>query len=1027
MRRNPYTSVVLAALLVTVSAGAQPSSRHDIPSSKRLPRGWVMRLAERGEKEVFRGNELTYIGMPIGGICTGQLYLCGDGTLGSWEIFNHHEFRGTGGVSYTHRVPKKPVDQGIAVVVESPAGRDARVLNRASFSEVEFVGEYPIGTVRYSDPGFPVTVEMETFSPFIPLNAADSALPATVFNVTITNTSREALRAGCLSWLENAVCAHSESEVTGLRRTRIAMDEGRMMVIHEAQGPPKTEEEPERPGIVLHDFEDDVYGDWETSGEAFGTGPAHGTLPGQVEVTGFQGAGLVNTFLGGSDELQGTLVSPPFTIERKHVNFLIGGGGHANATCMNLIVGDEVARTATGHMREHLAWASWNVETLEDKEARIEIVDRSSAPWGHVNVDEIELSDVRRSGPSGPVNALADFGSMVLAMNETSDDPQDAVEILIHLSGPRNKAFAMTAEPYPFPGRQSAALLANRSEIAPGAKRTVTFVLAWHFPNALRGHEYANRFRDATAVAQYVLDNEARLSGDTRMWRDTYYDSTLPYWLLDRLHSTVSYLATGTCQWWQNGRFWCYEGVVCCEGTCTHVWNYAHAHARLFPELARSARELQDLCPRSEEGGFHPDTGLVGFRGKDACAADGQCGTVLKAYREHTMSPGNAFLERSWPKIKRALEYSIEQDANDDGLIENSQHNTYDIDYVGANTFVGSLYLAALRAGEEMAIEMGDAKFAQRARRIFDSGAELTFKRLWRGQYFAQDVDLDEHPKHQYGEGCLSDQLFGQGWAHQVGLGFLYREACVKQTLESIWRYNWAPDVGPHNEAHEPLRSFAIPGEAGLFTCTWPRSKHLDDGTLYKNEVWTGIEYQVAGNMVWDGMLEEGLAICRAIHDRYNPVKRNPYNEVECGDHYARALASWGVLIALCGYEYHGPKGRLGFAPRITPEDFRSAFTAAEGWGTFAQTRVHNVQTESIIMRRGKLRLKTLAFAIEDTVKSVKVTVGEETLEASHDVEGKRLTIAFPEEVTVNEGETLDVTITAAWIQQRRATRTGPF
>ena len=100
-----------------------------------------------------------------------------------------------------------------------------------------------------------------------------------------------------------------------------------------------------------------------------------------------------------------------------------------------------------------------------------------------------------------------------------------------------------------------------------------------------------------------------------------------------------------------------------------------------------------------------------------------------------------------------------------------------------------------------------------------------------------------------------------------------------------------------------------------------------------------GFEYQVAGHMIWEGMVQEGLAVTRAVHDRYHASRRNPWNEVECGDHYARSMASYGVFLAACGYEYHGPKGRLGFAPRLTPDKFKAAFTTAEGWGTFTQQR----------------------------------------------------------------------------------------
>jgi len=411
--------------------------------------------------------------------------------------------------------------------------------------------------------------------------------------------------------------------------------------------------------------------------------------------------------------------------------------------------------------------------------------------------------------------------------------------------------------------------------------------------------------------------------------------------------------------------------------------------------------------------GFASESGLVGFRSNRAYAADGQCGTVLKAYREHLMSPDDDFLKRNWSKIKKTLEYSIGQDGNDDGLIEASQHNTFDINFEGPNTFVGSLYLAALRAGEEMAKEMDDGQFAARCRKIFESGSRLTVERMWDGEYFIQIVDLEKHPKFQYARGCLSDQLFGQGWAHQLGLGYIYPPEYVKKALQAVWKYNWAPDVGPYNAAHKPERWFARPGEPGLFTCTWPKSEFLAEGVRYKSEVWTGIEYQVAGHMAWEGMVDEALAICDGIQRRYNPAKHNPFNEVECGDHYARAMASWGVYTALAGYEYHGPKGHIGFAPRITPEKFSTAFTAAEGWGTFAQIRDSKSQREQITVRWGKLNVRTLAFAVPYEFRSVKaaVTLNNKAIASDCTFRNGRVEITLNERQLVSEGQTLSVTI----------------
>jgi non-lysosomal glucosylceramidase len=990
------------AVSQNTAAPADAKTEHLIPADKDLSKDFVQRLFERGKREAYRGKDLETIGMPVCGIGTGQLYLRGDGTLALWQIFNQQVFSGYGADNYRTYRPDCPVDSAFAVLVQDGDKIVVRQLNQ-DFGTVEFSGEYPIGLVCYREDGFPVAVEMEAFSPFIPLNAKDSALPATLFHITVENVSAKSMRVGILGWLENGVCLHSaESLDNVLRRSRIVAEKGRTVIVHTAEKAPISQETATlRAKILLADFEGPGYGNWKVTGEAFGKAPAAGTLPNQQQVTGFLGKGLVNTYLGG-DDLYGTLTSPAFEISRKFITFLIGGGGQAGQTCINLLIDGKVVRTAAGKNNEKLQWQFWNVAEFQGKSAQIEIVDRASGGWGHINIDQIELSDDAQKVPIGPLETLPDYGSMVLMLAEKNSSSKTNQWLIGSLSFEDDAA-------YPVTEKKSTAISTTIVDLAPAEKRTFVFVLAWFFPNHEHGHEYSNRFNGASDVAHYMLDNYARLAGDTRKWHKTFYeDSTLPRWLLFRLHSTVCNLATGTCQWWKDGRFWAWEGVGCCEGTCTHVWNYAHAPGRLFPELERAAREMQDFGQ-----GFDEKTGLVGFRSNRAYAADGQCGTILKAYREHLMSADSSFLQRNWPRIKKALLFSIAQDGNDDGLIENSQHNTYDINFEGPNTFVGSLYLAALRAGEEMAKEMGDQDFARRCRKIFESGSRLTVERLWDGEYFIQLVDLQKHPKDQYGKGCLSDQLFGQGWAHQLGLGYIYPPQHVKKALQSVWKYNWAADVGPYNAAHKPERWFARPGEPGLLTCTWPKSQYLAEGVRYREEVWTGIEYQVAGHMVAEGMLTEALAICHGIQQRYEPAKHNPFNEIECGDHYARALASWGVYTALCGYEHHGPKGHIGFAPRITPENFQAAFTAAGGWGSFSQKRQADAQAEQIEVRWGRLNLKTLAFAVPQDFRpaGVSVTVQGQAVESSYQLRETRVEITLKKELVLSEGQVLQVLI----------------
>jgi len=999
---------------------------HFVPADKQLDRKWIKMLSAKGESTWYGGNDLDTIAMPIGGICTGQLYLTGDGRLARWDVCNKLNFSGYGSDNYRLGwKPPSPLRQGFALRVKTDGKTLLRSLDRKGFPGVRFCGEYPVGKVEYQDKDVPVSVTLEAFSPFIPLSAEDSALPATVMQFTVKNTSNAPAEVTLAGWLENGVCPDSGREMDGMRVNRLVRRGDVTMILGEAKAAPNAKAE--RPPIVLADFEGKDYGQWKVEGKAFGAGPAGGTLPQQQEVGGFQGKGLVNTYLGGSDQLTGKLTSPEFTIQRRFISFLIGGGSHANKTCINLLVDGKVVHTATGRDNERLQWHNWNVADLAGKQAQIEIVDQQTAGWGHVNIDQIELRDTPRSPRSGPLEAQADFGTMGLALLGTTDGTLSSRCLP---DGPLPDALfsdqgLAATDNYEKPfGQTLCGAVGDRRTVAPGQQTTITFVAAWHFPNRPApvgdgqrpkvGNYYASRFADAAAVAEYVAKDFDRLAGQTRLWHDTWYDSTLPHWLLDRLFSTVSILATSTCQWWANGRFWAWEGVGCCHGTCAHVWNYEHAMARLFPELERSVRIMQDYNPKA---GFVEETGAVLFRGEGwkMWAGDSQPGTVLKAYREHQMSADATLLKTLWPKVRKSLEFMIGQDGNDDGLVEGEQHNTYDINFYGPNTMVGSLYLAALRAGEEMARESGDEDFARTCRKIFESGRKLSVEQLFNGEYFIQKVDLAAHPEYQYAGGCLSDQIFGQGWAHQVGLGYVYPKENITATLKAIWKYNWAPDVGPQNAAHKPERWFARPGEAGLFTCTWPRSKHLGEKSVrYRDEVWTGIEYQVAGNMAWDGMVTEALAICRGVHERYHPSKHNPWNEIECGDHYSRAMAAHGVFLGLCGFEYHGPKAHLGFAPRFSPDDFRAAFTAAEGWGTLVQKRKGNAQTCRVEVKWGKLRLKTLAFELPEGAKLQRTTVAfmGNPVQADAQQAGRRVTITLAVPAVVEQGQAIEVEMT---------------
>lgn len=569
-------------------------------------------------------------------------------------------------------------------------------------------------------------------------------------------------------------------------------------------------------------------------------------------------------------------------------------------------------------------------------------------------------------------------------------------------------------------GQKLIAKLGRRVTLIPGETKRITFVIAWHFPNLSIhdsfencGRYYATKFSSASKVAEYLAAHFERLDQQTRLWRDTWYNSSLPWWFLDRTFLNTSILATSTSYRLANGRFWGWEGVGNCQGTCGHVYQYAHAMARLFPDLERNVRELVDfgLAQRPE--------GWISFRGEfnGIPAIDAQAGYVLRALREHQISADNRFLERNWPKIRLAMQWLIDKDENNDGLIESNQHNTLDTDWWGKVCWLSGLYLAALAAAEQMALEIGDQGFAVQCRTVLDAGRKNIVAQLFNGEYFINRIDSKHLDAINSGSGCEIDQVMGQSWAFQVALPRIFPENEARSALRALYRYNFTPDVGPYRAAHKPGRWYAMPGESGLLICTFPQSdwsydnakgKGPDWAAGYFHECMNGFEYQVAGHMIWEGMVDEGLAVTRAVHERYHASRRNPWNEIECGDHYARSMASYGVYLATCGFEYHGPKQHIGFAPRLTPENFKCAFTGAEGWGSFSQKVSAETALFEICVKWGKVPLKSVALGINKTA-SVHVEFDGQPVAFQYEQQDECLLLTLKGRIQVGAGETLTI------------------
>ena len=519
-------------------------------------------------------------------------------------------------------------------------------------------------------------------------------------------------------------------------------------------------------------------------------------------------------------------------------------------------------------------------------------------------------------------------------------------------------------------------------QLGPGESKTIALRLAWFVgqtnlrigkdlagsksePEASARYRpwYGARFGDINGVSFYWRDHYEELRQKTRRFSNCFYDSTLPPEVIDAAAANLTILKSPTVLRQHDGKLWSWEGCGdnsgCCHGSCTHVWNYAQAISHLFPNLERTLRETE-FGPSQSESGHQMFRSALPIRPLEHdfhAAADGQLGGIMKVYREWRVSGDTPWLRQLWPQVKRSLDFCIETwDPTHCGLLEEPHHNTYDIEFWGPDGMCTSFYLGALQAAVLMGKALGDEVplYAE----LLANGTRKTETELFDGEYFIQRIEWKnlraknplenksmvgsyspeaiaiyekEGPKYQYGRGCLSDGVLGSWLALVCGVGQVLDPAKVASHLRAVHRHNLKTNLSDFANPQRP--SYACGAEGGLLLCTWPKGGELSLPFVYSNEVWTGIEYQVASHLMRLGLVREGLDIVRACRDRYDGRVRNPFNEYECGHWYARAMSSYALLFGLSGARYDAVEKVLYLQPSLKG-DFRCFFSAAKSYGS---------------------------------------------------------------------------------------------
>ena len=852
---------------------------------------------------------------------------------------------------------------------QSGLGRGDKTYGLPRFEEAVFQARFPFATVDLKDKDMPLAAKITGWSPFIPTDADNSSLPVGVLEYQFTNTSDKAIETvfsyntknfidgqGTIRGVKNGFVLESDQNNSGLA---IYVDNAAAVVDHcwfrGAWFDPQTvvwdnirygriaDKQPVKgvaPGasvyvpLTLQPGETKTVkvnfcwylpdsnlsiGGARKVGQAFTGMPCKGTASGQQPVSGFVGKQLLNSFDKGGDGLTGIIQSPEFNIGKRYLKFLVGGGSQADRTSVNLVVDGKIVETAVGNQTETLSETVWDLKPYQGKKAFVKVIDLDVYPWGHILADQFVLTDNRNEdiyNLSSTSTLLADFESNSWGDWQVVDSSEEEKQFL-----------------------------ADEGDVEATYR-------PW----------YSERFKSLNEVIGYWDANQAMLEKNSRLFSDAFYSSSLPAEVLEAVAANLTILKSPTVlrQW--DGRFWAWEGCQdsfgSCHGSCTHVWNYAQALPHLFPSLERTLRETEFRVSQNTEGhqNFRVNLPISAPPHNFHAAADGQLGGIMKVYREWRISGDTQWMKDLFPAVKKSLDYCIRTwDPLHKGYLEEPHHNTYDIEFWGPDGMCTSFYLGALTAFIEMGKELKQPVKEYTA--LLSKGKKYMETALFDGEYFIQKIQWEglqapnpvdvmsfggsyseealkllkeEGPKYQYGTGCLSDGILGMWMASVCGLDEVLDNEKVRSHLVAVHKYNLKHDLVDHFNPQRPV--YACGKDGGLLLCTWPKGGMLSLPFVYSNEVWTGIEYQVASHLMMKGEVEKGLDIVRECRERYDGRVRNPFNEIECGHWYARAMASYGMLQGLTGVRYDAVDKTMYINSKIG--DFKSFISTDTGFGT---------------------------------------------------------------------------------------------
>ena len=527
--------------------------------------------------------------------------------------------------------------------------------------------------------------------------------------------------------------------------------------------------------------------------------------------------------------------------------------------------------------------------------------------------------------------------------------------------------------------------LSSSVKLAPRQKAEIRFTLSWYFPHHLTeeghemGHMYSNWFSDAAQVNRFLCANYKQHRAATENFARTLTDTSCGDAMAFAWSSQLSSLVTNT--WWtRDGGYAIWEGLGCCGLSTTDVdYQGSFPVVALFPELKLS--QMKRIIAHQNELGQVPHnyTNDLDKVDRGFARVDMNPQFVMMVYRDYLWTGDREYLAIMWPHVARAMAFTESLDTNGDGLPDRDTGlQTYDQWRMrGAPSYIASLWIGALSAAiriAEAADKAGDAKhwtdLLAKASASFDNV-------LFNGEYYSLWVDGKTRD-----ELCMTDQISGEWFTHLIGLPMAISQKNFNQSVDSIFKHNFNPEFGLHNAT-------APKGGAGLLAIT-----NLQAGGL-----WSGIEFAFASFLMDHGRYADGVKVVEAIHRRYLRAGQ-PWNHVECGGHYSRAMSSWATMLAATGFKPDVPNQTLAIAPAAAG-DFRAPWVTASGFGTISRVG----RTLSIHCASGTLGLKTLKLSME--ARSARM--GAQTLAAHTTKTSEGVTLEFLSPVTLAASQTLSI------------------